>query len=117
MAVAFPPRYGRVVIVASLGGLDVVTRIVAALPASYPIPVVVVQHRGRTSDGRDPLSTILAYKSQLPVQLAGAGGRSDQVGITVVPAQSTATIDGVGRWRIADARWDAGPRGNQRPHR
>jgi two-component system chemotaxis response regulator CheB len=106
--VAAAAGFGRVVIVASLGGLHIVIKVLAGLPSSYPIPVAVVQHRSRTSDGRDSLSAILAYKTRLPVRLASAGSSADQLGITVLPAQTAATIDRTGRWKFADVGWDVG---------
>lgn len=43
-------RPGIVAIGASLGGLQAVSRLLAALPAGLPVPVVVVQHRGKGPD-------------------------------------------------------------------
>jgi two-component system chemotaxis response regulator CheB len=44
------PAYSVVVIGTSQGGLDALRVIIPALPADYPIPLVVVQHRHRDSD-------------------------------------------------------------------
>jgi two-component system chemotaxis response regulator CheB len=44
------PQYAIVVIGTSQGGLEALRVIVSALPANYPIPVAVVQHRHRDSD-------------------------------------------------------------------
>jgi two-component system chemotaxis response regulator CheB len=42
----------RIVVVgASWGGLSALGRLVAGLPATYPVPVVVVQHRGKDAGG------------------------------------------------------------------
>jgi two-component system chemotaxis response regulator CheB len=103
------PRYGRIVVVASLGGLEIVVQLLAALPSAFATPVAVVQHRSRTTDGRDSLTAILRYKTQLPVRLAAVGASAHELGITVVPAQTTAVIDGSGRWQITEAQWDSGP--------
>jgi two-component system chemotaxis response regulator CheB len=43
--------YELVVIGASWGGLDALGRVFAELPADFPVPVVVVQHRGADSRG------------------------------------------------------------------
>jgi two-component system, chemotaxis family, protein-glutamate methylesterase/glutaminase len=43
--------YELVVIGASWGGLDAVGRVLAELPADFPVPVVIVQHRGADSRG------------------------------------------------------------------
>jgi two-component system chemotaxis response regulator CheB len=46
--------YRVVVIGASLGGLDAVSTILAALPEGFPLPIVIAQHRGTVpqADGR-----------------------------------------------------------------
>jgi two-component system chemotaxis response regulator CheB len=106
---ASDPVFGRVVLVASLGGLQAVTTVLAGLPAGYPVPIVVVQHRRRTPDGRDPLVSILAGKTPLPVHVAAAGAPADRPGVTVVPAQSTATIDETGAWQLTETAPDVWP--------
>lgn len=37
--------YDIVVIGSSLGGLEAVSTVLAALPAGFPLPVVIAQHR------------------------------------------------------------------------
>ncbi len=101
--------FGRVVLVASLGGMPAITTVLAGFPASFTGPIVVMQHRRRISDAADPLTGILANRTRLPVRTAEAGSSADQVGITVVPAQSTATIDEAGNWLLADISRDVGP--------
>ncbi|HZU50079.1 MAG TPA: chemotaxis protein CheB [Mycobacterium sp.] len=96
------PTFGRVVIVASMGGLEALTTVLSGLPATYSVPIAVVQHRGRTHDRRDSLTAILAHRTCLPTRLAETGARADLPGLTVVPAQTTATIDESGRWVIAE---------------
>lgn len=46
--------YGIVVIGSSLGGLDAVSTVLAALPEAFPLPIVIAQHRGtaQSEDGR-----------------------------------------------------------------
>jgi two-component system chemotaxis response regulator CheB len=83
-----------------MGGLHASTTVLAALPATYPVPIALVQHRGRTHDRRDSLTAILAHRTSLPTRLAEAGAPADQPGITVMPAQTTATIDDSGRWLL-----------------
>ncbi|TDH49762.1 chemotaxis protein CheB [Mycobacterium eburneum] len=97
------PIFGRVVLVASLGGLKAISTFLAGIPAGYPVPIVVVQHRRRVQEGRDLLAAILAGRTAVPVRVAEAGAVADQPGITVVPAQTTATIDASGRWELADS--------------
>lgn len=96
------PRFGRVVLVGSLGGLQAITTVFAGLPATYPVPIAVVQHRRRAKDGRDLFVGILARRTPLPVRDAEAGALADQPGVTVVPAETAATIDESGRWVLAE---------------
>ncbi len=43
-------NYEAVVIGVSMGGLSALKRILGPLPASFPLPIIVVQHIGATSD-------------------------------------------------------------------
>ncbi len=58
------PR-GLIAIGASWGGLGALQRLLAALPRTFEIPLVVVQHRGKEGDGK--LSQVLQRSSTLPV--------------------------------------------------
>jgi two-component system chemotaxis response regulator CheB len=60
--------YDAVVIGASAGGLYVMIRILKLLPANFPLPVIVVQHRSR--DERTLLEEVLQQKSNLPIKQA-----------------------------------------------
>jgi two-component system chemotaxis response regulator CheB len=44
-------RYAAVVIGVSAGGVEALKVLLPALPASFPLPVAIVQHRNRRSDG------------------------------------------------------------------
>lgn len=54
-----------VIIGASWGGLHAVGEILSALPEDFPVPVLIVQHRGE--DGRDLLADLLDRRGPLPV--------------------------------------------------
>jgi two-component system, chemotaxis family, protein-glutamate methylesterase/glutaminase len=95
--------FGRVVLVASLGGMEAFIAVLAGLPANFPVPVVVVWHRARSRDGRDALASVLARRIALPVRVAEANGSADQPGVTVVPGATAARIDSAGRWVLVDA--------------
>lgn len=96
------PAFGRVVLVASLGGLKALGAVLAGLPAEFAVPVVVAQHRRPTLGSDDPLAQILSRASSLPVRVAEAGVSADKPGITMVPARTTATIDANGAWLLAE---------------
>lgn len=102
------PNFGRVVVLASLGGLKAITTVFTGLPASYPVPIVVLQHRGRL-DGGDLLAAILAHRTDLPVRLVEADSPADQPGVSVVPAHTTATVGDGGQWLLADSDSDNMP--------
>ena len=61
--------YEIVVVGASLGGFDALKRILAGLPAEFPLPLAIVQHRGadRSTDRGTDLPTLLQRYSALPV--------------------------------------------------
>jgi two-component system, chemotaxis family, protein-glutamate methylesterase/glutaminase len=58
-------RYDLVVMGTSTGGLHALTRLLSALPADFPLPIAIVQHRSRDSDER--LATLLSGASLIPV--------------------------------------------------
>lgn len=58
--------YEAVVIGVSAGGLAALTRVLGVLPANYPLPVVVVQHRSR--DERFLLEEVLQSKCAIRIR-------------------------------------------------
>ncbi len=50
-----PPYYQAVVIGCSAGGLDALSMVLPALPASFPVPLLIVQHLNPRSMSRLPL--------------------------------------------------------------
>jgi two-component system, chemotaxis family, protein-glutamate methylesterase/glutaminase len=62
------PIYDAIVIGASAGGLFATTRILKVLPADFPIPVIVVQHRSK--DERDLLEEVTQVKCKLTIKQA-----------------------------------------------
>ncbi|MCV7197355.1 chemotaxis protein CheB [Mycobacterium angelicum] len=96
------PKFSYVVLVASLGGMDAFSKVLSGLPASFPVPVLVVQHRAQTSVG-DPLVAVLARRTELPVHVAEDATPAAQPGVTVVPGATIATIDADGRWLLEPA--------------
>lgn len=97
---ARPPRFKLVVVIASLGGLSPISALLAGLPASFPVPLLVLQHR-RASGQHDGLAWLLASRTVLPVRSAGQGSSSvHSPGVTVIPPGSAATVKAGGYLRL-----------------
>jgi two-component system, chemotaxis family, protein-glutamate methylesterase/glutaminase len=60
--------YDAIVMGASAGGLFVMTTILQQLPANYPVPVIVVQHRAK--DERNLLEEVLQQKCEVRIKQA-----------------------------------------------
>jgi two-component system chemotaxis response regulator CheB len=86
-----------------------VMTVLAGLPADFPVPIVVVQHRPVRSDGHDALVGALGRRTPLTVQPAQAGRTALQPGVTVVRGGTTATIDTDGRWILKPSNRDQWP--------
>ena len=83
--------FAIVAVGASLGGLCAVQKLLAALPAGFPLPVALVQHR--EPRGEDTLTPLLSAACALPVvemcdKQAIAPGR-----VYVAPADYHALVD------------------------
>ncbi|MDG6107464.1 chemotaxis protein CheB [Dactylosporangium aurantiacum] len=91
-------RFDVVVIAASLGGPAALRAVLAALPADFPVPLLVVQHRTPMID--DQFVHALRYRTRLPVRAVADGDPVDTPGIGVLPARQTATVDAAGRLRL-----------------
>ena len=61
-------KYEAIVIGTSAGGLFALSEIVEALPAGFPLPVIVVQHRSK--DERTLLEEVLSPKSKMKIRQA-----------------------------------------------
>lgn len=59
------PQFEIVVVGTSTGGLKALQTLLCGLPASFPLPIVIVQHRGKVSD--DGLCEFLGELSTMPV--------------------------------------------------
>jgi two-component system, chemotaxis family, protein-glutamate methylesterase/glutaminase len=68
-----PGSYGLVVIAGSAGAIGALRQILSALPADYPLPVIIVQHR--RSRPRDLLPELLRRWCALPVRGVAEGDR------------------------------------------
>ena len=61
-------KYEAIVIGTSAGGLNALTTLLKVLPAEYPLPIIVVQHRAK--DQRTLLEEILQQKCRMRVKQA-----------------------------------------------
>jgi two-component system chemotaxis response regulator CheB len=90
-----------VVIASSLGGIQALRHILAALPAELPASVVVVQHLegGR----RSRLAEVLGMVSALPVREAVGGEALSDGVVFVAPPDHHLVVDAARRLQLSDA--------------
>jgi two-component system chemotaxis response regulator CheB len=91
-------HYASVIgVCASAGGPQALARVLAALPADYPIPILVVQHiaAGFTAG----LTKWLNHLAGLPVALA-PDGEQVTAGVWIAPEQAHLTLSVAGRFRL-----------------
>ena len=94
------PPFDVVVLAASLGGPAALVQVLGALPADYPVPVVVVQHRAPGAG--DGLVSMLRRPILLPV-VAAVDGVSLRAGeVTIAPVDSQMTLSAGGRIDLAE---------------
>jgi two-component system chemotaxis response regulator CheB len=96
---ARPPRFRLVVVIASLGGLPPVSALLAGLPANFPVPLLVMQHR-YASERPDALVWLLASRTALPVRSAGQAACAYSPGVTVIPPGAVAAVEAGGYLRL-----------------
>lgn len=92
-----------VVVVASLGGLPVISTVLDGLPETFGLPLLIVLH-GMRNDNRDRLTWLLGRHTALPIRTARQGMPASSPGITVIPGGFAATIDSRHRICLAEAR-------------
>jgi two-component system chemotaxis response regulator CheB len=66
-------RYDIVVMAASAGGVIAIGDVLSALPSSFPVPIVLVQHIGPKAHYRSQLVEVLAARAALSVEWAKEG--------------------------------------------
>jgi two-component system, chemotaxis family, protein-glutamate methylesterase/glutaminase len=88
------PGYDVVVMAASLGGLDALKGVLGMLPADFPVPVAVVQHRST----RRPhlLATLLGRWTPLRVKMAEEGEQLRPGTVYLAPPGHHMSIHGAG---------------------
>jgi two-component system chemotaxis response regulator CheB len=78
-----PPGGWLVVLAASAGGLEGLWAVLAPLPADFPAPIVVLQHRGASTP--DLLPIVLGRRTALRVRHARDGERPEPGTVYVCP--------------------------------
>lgn len=101
MAAPAPPAVGGVGLVASTGGPPAIAEILAALPARYPLPVLIVQHLA--SGFAAHLASWLEGVSRLRVVIARDGLRLEAGTVYLAPDGAHMTVSGGDRLAL-DAR-------------
>lgn len=91
-----------VVIAASAGGIDALGRLLAALPADFPVPIAIVQHR--TARAPELLPRILARRTALTVKLAEEGELAAPGIVYVAPADQHLVVAGDRTLHLTDGR-------------
>lgn len=91
------PR-GIVVVGASAGGLKALQCLLEGLPATFPVPVVIVQHLDRHH--RSLLAEILARHTAMPVEEATDGARLHASTVTIAVPDRHLLVDPAGVLRL-----------------
>lgn len=87
--------FDLVCLTASLGGVSIYAQLLAGLPADFPVPVLMVQHRAAAAPDR--LTAVLGARSALPVVPIADGDRLRAGVVHVVPGGHTAVFAADGR--------------------
>ena len=90
--------FGIVTVAGSQGGFGPLRELIAALPASFPAPVVAVLHRA--SHTPDVLPSLLARRTALPVTLVDRPTMLDR-GVYVAGADAEVVVAEPGRLEVA----------------
>jgi two-component system, chemotaxis family, protein-glutamate methylesterase/glutaminase len=88
--------FGLVVLAASAGGLKALGTVLAALPETFPVPVLALQHRSEGTT--DLLPGLLSARSALPVRAAAPGPLA--AGVSVLPPGTSGELDAAGRLAV-----------------
>lgn len=84
--------FDLVVLLASLGGLDAISAVLAGLPDGFPTPVLVLQHLrdGPPADSHQRLPRLLRRHTTLPVHTTLDRTALPRPGVSVLPGRHTA---------------------------
>jgi two-component system chemotaxis response regulator CheB len=97
-----PARHDLVILAASAGGIPAIGTILAALPASFPTPVAVLQHRSVSMPSMLP--KLLARRAMLSVKEAEAGERFVPGTVYIAPPSAHLVVRPDRRFQLDDGR-------------
>jgi two-component system chemotaxis response regulator CheB len=93
--------YDLVVVGASLGGLEAVSKVLTALPETFPLPVVIAQHRAAAPIADGDLSAIWQRHTSLPVCEADDKSAIEPGHVYVAPADYHLLIEARGLFALS----------------
>jgi two-component system, chemotaxis family, protein-glutamate methylesterase/glutaminase len=94
-------RYDVVAVASSAGGITALSQLLGALPAGFPVPVLVVQHLDRRHE--TVLAQVLARRAQMPVKLAEAGEHAEAGTVYLAPPNRHLLVGSVGVLNLSDS--------------
>ncbi|HKS69000.1 MAG TPA: chemotaxis protein CheB, partial [Ktedonobacterales bacterium] len=84
------PLYSLIAIGASAGGIEAITTVLGALPAGFPVPIVIAQHLDPARPSH--LANILARQTPVTVRLVSDVAHLDPGTVYVVPSDRDVEI-------------------------
>jgi two-component system chemotaxis response regulator CheB len=94
-------EFGVVAIAASAGGLRALVAVIGALPATFGVPVLVVQHLDPRHD--TALADILGRRSELEVKLASHGERTCPGVVYIAPPDRHLLVEADGKLALTQS--------------
>jgi two-component system chemotaxis response regulator CheB len=93
--------YDLVVVAASAGGLNALSRLMSSLPADFPVPIVVVQHLD--PQYKSQMAEILGRRTELEVHQVEAGRKVEPGTVYIAPPDHHVLIDADGTLRLSQS--------------
>lgn len=97
---ARPGTFDIVAVAASAGGVQALRALVGALPADFPVPVLIVQHLDPRHE--TTLADILDRRAALRVKLATAGEKAARGTVYLAPPDHHLLVDADGDLSLSD---------------
>jgi two-component system chemotaxis response regulator CheB len=95
-------RYDLVVMAASAGGVQALQAVLSALPADFPAPIAVIQHRSTKLPNL--LARVLARRTPLAVKTAGPSEAMQPGTVYLAPPDLHLTVHRDGSFGLSDGR-------------